>query len=174
MFDENKYLYWLDKNNIEINAEVIWRELYGRIGCIFHTIQMIEYNMANIIALEEFEKNKKNVYSKKDVERIRNKIDKKFNNISSLTFGGLNTLVVNSKYLSIVDIDELHKIKTYRDFLAHRCFKDKLLDESLKTLEQVDAFIDELNDYDIRCRTMNEQLLEIFKNNKIKRIYLNE
>jgi len=47
MLAENKYLYWLNKDNIEINDEVVWRELYCRIGCIFHTIQMIEYNIAN-------------------------------------------------------------------------------------------------------------------------------
>lgn len=174
MLDENKYLYWLNKNNIEINDEVVWRELYCRIGYIFHVIQMIEYNIANIIALEKFEKFKKDVYTKKDVEKIRKSIDKKFNNISSLTFGGLNKLVDSSKYLSSLDKDELHKIKDYRDFLAHRCFKEKLLDESLKTLEQVDAFIDELNEYEVRCKLMNKSLLNIFKENRIKRIFLNE
>ena len=140
MLAENKYLYWLNKNNIEINDEVVWRELYCRIGCIFHTIQMIEYNIANIIALEKFEKYKKVVYTKKDIDEIKKDIDKKFNNISSLTFGGLNKLVDSSKYLSFLDKDELNKIKIYRDFLTHRCFKEKLLDNSLKTLEQVDAF----------------------------------
>ena len=35
-------------------------------------------------------------------------------------------------------------------------------------------FIDELNDYEKRCKIMNAQLIDIFKENKIKRIYLND
>lgn len=31
-------------------------EMYTRVGLILHTLQMNEYNIANILALEEFEK----------------------------------------------------------------------------------------------------------------------
>ena len=41
MIDKSKYLYWLNKDDPQIDGEVVWRELYSRIGCFFHTVQNI-------------------------------------------------------------------------------------------------------------------------------------
>ena len=64
----------------------------------------------------------------------------------------------------------LEKIVDYRNYLAHRCFKEKLLSNQLNTIEDADKFVDELNDYEIIVHDFNEWLLTIFKENKIKSI----
>ena len=51
MIDKTKYLYWFDPDNPSFEEEVVWRELYSRIGYIFHIVQMVEYNIANITGL---------------------------------------------------------------------------------------------------------------------------
>lgn len=57
--DKTKYLYWLNPDDPGLEAEVIHREMYARIGHILHIIQMCEYNIANILSLEKFEKKEK-------------------------------------------------------------------------------------------------------------------
>ena len=146
--------------------------MYTRVGLILHTLQMNEYNIANILALEEFEKEADITFTEEDVERIRQKIDKKFEELSKLTFGGLKKQVEKSIYLNEIDMKLLEKIVDYRNYLAHRCFKEKLLNNQLNTIEDADKFIDELNNFEVIVRDFNEWLLTIFKKNKIKRILL--
>lgn len=172
MIDKSKYLYWLQSDSDNMTQEVIWREMYSRIGIIFHIIQMVEYNIANIISIEEYEKETKTVFDIKDIDRIRTNIDLKFQQLSRLTFGGLNKEVEKSIYLKYIDLDKLKKIKEYRDYLAHRCFKEKLLDNKISDLEDIDSFVDELNDFEAKASEINESLLQVFKDNKTKSVLL--
>lgn len=174
MIDKNKYLYWLDSNNPNLEDEVVHREMYSRIGLILHNLQMIEYNIANILSLEEYEKINGKVVNEDDIFKIKNKINEKFNNLSKLTFGQLKNEILNSKYLLNINIESLEKIIEYRNYLVHKCFKEKLLDNELLTIEDVDKFIDELNDFEVITNGLNEELLSIFEKHKIKRITLKE
>ena len=56
MIEKEKYLYWLNADDPKLDQEVVFREMYSRIGSIFHILQMNEYNIANTLAIEEFEK----------------------------------------------------------------------------------------------------------------------
>ena len=62
MIDKNKYLYWLNTDDSNLTEEVVWREMYSRIGHVFHVIQMVEYNISNILSIEEFEKETKTIF----------------------------------------------------------------------------------------------------------------
>lgn len=170
MVEKEKYLYWLNADDLKLDKEVVFREMYSRIGLIFHIVQMNEYNIANIVAIEEFEKEKGRTFTEEDIERVRGKIDKKFEELSELTFGQLKKQVEKSIYLKGINIELLEKIVDYRNYLAHRCFKEKLLNNQLNTIEDADKFVDELNDYEVIVHDFNEWLLTIFKENKIKRI----
>ena len=145
--------------------------LYSRIGLIFHIMQMNEYNSANILAIEEFEKEKGSTFTEEDIERVRGNIDKKFEELSKLTFGQLKSRVEKSIYLEEINMDMLSKIVDYRNYLAHRCFKEKLLNNQLNTIEDADKFVDELNEFEVLVHEFNEWLLTIFEKNKIKRIW---
>ncbi len=172
MIEKKKYLFWLNVDDPNFDQEVVYREMYSRIGWIIHTLQMNEYNIANILALEEFEKATGRVYTEDDLVKISGDIDKKFDELSKLTFGGLKKQVKKSKYLADVNMALLEKIVNYRNYIAHRCFKEKLLKHELSTIEEVDRFVDELNEFEVITRDFNEWLLEVFKKNKIKSILL--
>ncbi len=83
--NQEKYLYWFDTQNPYFLHEVVFREMYARIGHIFHLIQMIEYNLANIMALEEFDKETLTVFKTGDIERVKKKIAEKYGRISDST-----------------------------------------------------------------------------------------
>ena len=60
----------------------------------------------------------------------------------------------------------------YRNYLAHQCFKEKLLNNKLETLDDIDLFVNELNEYEVTVAELNEFVLEIFKKHKIKTIFV--
>jgi len=170
MIDKTKYLYWLSNDEEANIKEIIWRELYTRIGYNFHVIQMIEYNIANIISIEEFEKNKKEEFTENDINEIKNLIENKYILLSEYTFGQLKNEVEGSSYLKEIDMDSLSKVVNYRNYLAHQCFKEKLLNDELENLEDVEKFIDELNNFEAILIPLNEYLINVFKENKVKSI----
>src|SRR5574344_694317 len=88
------------------------------------------------------------LFSVEDIARIKTNVDMKFKKLSILTFGSLKKLVGQSEYLKDVNLDELSRMVSYRNYLAHQCFKEKLLNKDLQTLQDVDRFIDELNDFE--------------------------
>lgn len=170
MVDARKYLYWCDVNNPDFDKEVVWREMYSRIGYLFHLYQMCEYHIANILAIELFEKNKKVVFTDKDINDLKKTIDDKFNSLFKLTFGQLKKKVKKSKYLKDIDFSLLESVISTRNDLAHNCFKNKLLNNELNIIEEVDKFIDELNEYEEKAFILNEYLVKVFKDNKIKQV----
>jgi len=170
--NKDQYLYWLDPNNPLFEKEIVYREMYSRIGYCFHLTQMVEYNLANILSIEEFEKNKKIVFTEEDIKIIKDRIDKKFNELSKITFGCLKNKVCKCDYLKDIDYDKLEKIVGYRNYLAHNCFKDKLLKKEFESIDDVDKFVTELNGFETILSEMNDYLLNVFKNQKHKTILM--
>ena len=124
MIDNSRYLYWLQADSDNITNEVVFREMYSTIGYIFHVLQMIEYNIANIISIEEFEKETKTIFEASDIGKIRSNVDAKFRKLSELTFGKLAKEVGTSIYLKNIDLKKMEEIVKYRNYLAHNCFKE--------------------------------------------------
>lgn len=170
MIDKEKYLYWMNPDDPLFESQLIMREMYFRIGFIFHVIQMAEYNLANILAIEEFEKETSRLFSVEDIERIKSNIDIKFRKLSTLTFGRLKKIVEQSVYLKSIDMDILSKVVDYRNYLAHQCFKEKLLNNDLQTLQDVDKFIEQLNDFEEMITDFNDWLVSVFADKKVKSI----
>lgn len=172
MIDKEKYLYWMNPDDPLFESQLTMREMYFRIGFIFHVIQMAEYNLANILAIEEFEKETSRLFSVEDIERIKSNIDIKFRKLSTLTFGRLKKIVEQSVYLKSIDMDILSKVVHYRNYLAHQCFKEKLLNNDLQTLQDVDKFIEQLNDFEEMITDFNDWLVSVFADKKVKSIML--
>lgn len=78
MIDNTKYLSWLDADSPDLEDEMAYCEMYSRIGHILHVIQMIEYNIANILSLEEFEKINGKPVTSKDIEQIKASIKEEY------------------------------------------------------------------------------------------------
>ncbi len=133
---------------------------------------MCEYNIANILSLEKFEKKKNKMFSVGDIKKLKDAINKKFEKLSNFTFGQLKKKVSNSLYLSGLDMNALGKIVDYRNYLVHKCFKEKLMNDELSSLDSIDRFVDELNDFEEQVASLNAYLAEVFKQNKTKEIWL--
>ncbi len=173
MIDKNKYLYWLNANDPKLEQEIIYREMYSRIGLVFHLIQMIEYNIANILSLEEYERINGKAVTEEDIEKVKFDIDEKYRKLSKFTFGRLKNEIKHSKYLTNIDLAALGEIIDYRNYLAHQCFKEKLLIDKLSTVEDIDEFVNELNDFEVTISKFNDWLIKVFKKHKIKQVILN-
>lgn len=169
VIDKNKYLYWLDENNPELEQEKVYREMYSRIGHILHIVQMIEYNIANILSLEEFEKINGKLVREDDIQQVKKNIDIKYKKLTKKTFGKLGKEIKKSSYLSNLNLEALEKIIVYRNYIVHSCFKEKLLKNEL-SLNDIDDFMDELNDYELIIMSLNEALLDVFKKHKVKQV----
>ncbi len=70
-------------------------------------------------------------------------------------------------------MDKLFKVVNYRNYLAHQCFKEKLLNYDLQTLHDIDKFIEQLNDFEEMITDFNDWLVSVFADKKIKSIMLN-
>lgn len=169
MIDKTKYLYWLDANNPNVEQEIVYREMYSRIGCILHIFQMVEYNIANILSVEEFEKINGRIVSEEDIEQLKEDIKHKYKQMTKMMFGDLQKEIKKSKYLANIELDALKNIGKYRNYLVHNCFKEKLIDNK-SSLEDVDKFVDDLNDFEALISDFNNQLVKIFEAHKIKRV----
>ena len=167
MIDISKYNYWLKEENMNDN-EIVFREMYTRIGHIFHIIQMIEYNISNILAIEDFQKGRNMVLKEDELPDIKQRVEEKFTELLKCTAGQLVYIVKSSSYLNSINADLFAHFVEHRNYLAHRCFKEKLLDNSLSNLESVDKFVDELNDFEVFITDLNEKVSKIFEENKIK------
>ena len=171
MIDKQKYLYWA-KNDDKLTDEIVWREMYSRIGYIFHLIQMVEYNIANILAIEEFEKETLKTFTYDELANIKRKITNKYKKLTKMTFGCLAREIEGSQYLQEIDIDALNDLVKYRNYLAHNCFKEKLIDNKLHNIQDIDNFVDELNCFEGTIAILNDFLVEIFKQKNIKSIFV--
>ncbi len=171
MIDKNKYLYWLNVDDPRFEEEIVYREMYSRIGCILHIFQMIEYNIANILSVEEYEKINGKLISEEDIKQVKKDIDSKYQQLTKIFFGRLWKEIKSSRYLANIDLEALEEIVKYRNYLVHNCFKEKLIENQL-TLENIDEFVDELNDFEELIRNFNDQLVKIFEIHKIKRVMI--
>lgn len=173
MSKKEDYLYWIKSDEDELTEEIIYRELYSRIGYIFHLVQMIEYNIANIISIEKYVKDHSVIYGSGELENVKLKINEEFEKLlKNKTFGGLIKEAKGNNSLNGFDFKELNDMKKYRDYLAHNCFKYKLMNDQLKTLEDADEFVKELNEYEIKAKKLNEKLIERFKEVKKESILI--
>ena len=170
MITNDDYLYWINPDNPNFSKETVWREMYSRIGYLFHIYQMCEYNIANILAIELLERENREVYSINDLDDLKKRIDNEFIKLSHYTFGQLKTKVEKSKYLKGIDYTLLGEVVNARNDLAHHCFKDKLLKSELNTLDDVEKFIKELNDEEEKARKLNDYLVKVFSENRIKQV----
>lgn len=112
------------------------------------------------------------MFSVGDIKKLKDAINKKFEKLSNFTFGQLKKEVSNSLYLSGLDMNALGKIVDYRNYLVHKCFKEKLMNDELSSLDFIDHFVDELNDFEEQVASLNAYLAEVFKQNKAKEIWL--
>ena len=103
--------------------------IFGAIGYIFYLTSLIEYNLVQIIAAEEYLK----VFDQEDISFIDIITAKEDSNktLHKLTdenkmLGKLITLLEKIPSINIELIDDLRKVSEIRGYYAHKFYKDDL------------------------------------------------
>ena len=168
--NKKKYLYWIGTTNEE--KETVWREMYSRIGVIVHLSQMIEYNLANIIAIAKMKKEviEKEPISVDEFKELRKKCDKEYERINGLSLGKIKKEMENTKLFPVDMVERTAEVLSIRNHVIHHIFKDDLFTKEFAELENVDQYIDKLNETESKMVLLNEEILEVFRKNKIQTV----
>ena len=140
--------------------------LWGKVGLIVNLSQMVEYNLANILAfdeiLREFEiTDSMFVFEYNEfVERANNWYKK----LSKMTFGANFKRAKEIKFFTKESEELLSKAIDKRNYVIHTLFKDDLNNKYLETNPK--HYFNELEETISLLNTINESLVEIFKQQK--------
>lgn len=140
--------------------------LWEKVGLIVNLSQMVEYNLANILAfdeiLREFEITESMfVFEYNEfVERANNWYKK----LSKMTFGANFKRAKEIKFFTKESEELLSKAIDKRNYVIHTLFKDDLNNKYLETNPK--HYFNELEETISLLNTINESLVEIFKQQK--------
>ena len=143
------------------------------IGFVVNLSQMIEYNLANILALNEilviFEK-EEFMYKFEYAEFLK-KTDEWYKNLDKLELGKLLKNIKLKTDFTKEFISFLDKIRAERNFFVHNFFKDDLFTKAFQNNPK--QYIPRLKELIEKMQFANEELIVIFKKmkNEVKLIY---
>lgn len=163
---QRKYRGNLNMNDFDKAYKQQLEEVWGKVGFIVNLSQMIEYNLANILAfneiLREFD-NKDSMYLL-EYNTFAVKANDLYDQLSKHTFGyGLK----RAKEIKFFTDDSLERLQTLckeRNFVVHHLFIDDLKQKHLETdpnfyFERLEHLINDMY-------SANEELTKIFKQQK--------
>ena len=150
--------------NNKIEQELL--KLWEKVGLIVNLSQMVEYNLANILAfdeiLREFEiTDSMFVFEYNEfVERANNWYKK----LSKTTFGANFKRAKEIKFFTKESEELLSKAIKKRNYVIHSLFKDDLKNKYLETNPKY--YFNELEETIFLLKSINDSLVEIFKQQK--------
>ena len=150
--------------NIENDLQKIW----AQVGFIVQLSQMVEYNLANIIASNEILgklENKDSIYvfEYNDLAEESNRWYKK---LSKSTFGAVIKRANDVKFFTEESYKLLEDALKKRNYVMHQFFKDDLTKKVLETNPM--EYFDELAEIVDVLKKVNDDLLLIFKKQKVE------
>ena len=140
--------------------------LWGKVGLIVNLSQMVEYNLANILAFDEILREFETTDSmfvfeyNEFVERANNW----YKELSKRTFGGNFKRAKEIKFFTNESEELLSKAIGKRNYVIHSLFKDDLKNKYLETNPKY--YFKELEETISLLNNINESLVEIFKQQK--------
>lgn len=141
-------------------------ELWGKVGFIVNLSQMIEYNLANILAFDEIlrESDDRNFMSLLDYNTFATKADNLYNELSKRSFGHGLRQAKAANFFTDDSYKCLQKICEERNYIIHHIFKDDLKLKHIESdpnyyFERLETLIEEMY-------LANEDLCKIFKQQK--------
>lgn len=141
-------------------------KLWEKVGLIVNLSQMVEYNLANILAFDEILREFETTDSmfvfeyNEFVERANNW----YKELSKRTFGGSVKRAKEIKFFTKESEELLSKAIEKRNYVIHSLFKDDLKNKYLETNPKY--YFNELEETISLLNTINESLVEIFKQQK--------
>lgn len=150
--------------NKKIEKQLI--HLWGKIGFIVHLSQMVEYNLANILAFDEIlrefeERDSMFVIEYNEFARSANKWYKK---LSERPLGEAFKRAQKIEFFTQEGEKLLSQAIEKRNYVVHRLFKEDLKENHLET--DPTYYYEELEETISLLNTVNESLVDIFKKQK--------
>ena len=154
------------KRYSQLEIEDQYFEILGKVGLIVHLSQLIEYNVANILAFDDLLSkfnNKNDMYSF-EYEQFKKQAEDLYEELSFQTMGGCLQKAKDVRFFTKKSYKRLQAICNERNWAAHQLFKEDL---ELKHLETDPIFYYNRLEYIIGEMTaINDDLVEIFENQK--------
>lgn len=154
----------MEKKEISQEVENKLKEIWGKVGFIIHLSQMIEYNLANILAFDELLsklEQKDSIYHFSEFNECANKWYDKLNKRS---LGFVVNKAKEKEYFTEEFQKELKHMLSERNYVAHKLFRDDLCAKHLENdpeyyFERLENLIEEMY-------IINDGLVNVFNQQK--------
>ena len=150
-----------------------YKKVWVMVGFVVNLSQMIEYNLANILALNEilvaFDK-EESMYEF-EYDALLKKTDEWYKKLDKLELGKLLENIKSKTDFTEEFITFLTDIRTERNFFVHNVFKDDLFTKAFQNNPK--QYIPRLQVLIGKMHAANEELVKIFEDMKkeVKMIY---
>ena len=150
-----------------------YKKVWGMVGFVVNLSQMLEYNLANILALNEilvaFD-NEESMYEFEYAELLR-KTDDWYKKLDKCELGKVLREVKIKKIITEEFVNYLDEIRTERNYFVHNVFKEDLVTKAFQNNPK--QYIPRLQDLVGKMHAANEELVKIFSDMKkeVKMIY---
>ena len=150
-----------------------YKKVWGMVGFVVNLSQMIEYNLANILALNEilvaFDK-EDSMYEFEYAELLK-KTDEWYKETDKLELGKLLENIKSRTGFTKEFIDFLTEIRIERNFFVHNVFKEDLFTKAFQ--DNPKQYIPRLQELIAKMHAANDELVKIFAEMKkeVKMIY---
>lgn len=150
-----------------------YKKVWGMVGFVVNLSQMLEYNLANILALNEilvaFD-NEESMYEFEYAELLR-KTDDWYKKLDKCELGKVLREVKIKKIITEEFVNYLDEIRTERNYFVHNVFKEDLVTKAFQNNPK--QYIPRLQDLVGKMHAANEELVKIFADMKkeVKMIY---
>ncbi len=143
-----------------------YSEVLGKVGLIVHFSQLIEYNVANILAfddlLDKFNDNDE-MYSF-EYEQFKKQAEKLYETLSSKPMGASLEKAKKVRFFTKDSYDRLRSMCDERNWAVHQLFKEDLELGHIETdpifyFDKLENIIDDMS-------AINQELIKIFQNQK--------
>jgi len=144
------------------------KELWGKVGFIVNLSQMVEYNLANILAFDEIlrEFDTRDSMCVLEYNEFAEKANLWYSQLSKNPLGYALKRAKEIKYFTEESELLLSRAIKKRNYVIHQLFKDDLNKKYLDT--NPPYYFDELEDTIELLYSINNNLVEIFKNQKLE------
>lgn len=150
-----------------------YKKIWEMVGFIVNLSQMIEYNLANILALNEIlvAFDKEEFMFEFEYAKLLKKTDEWYKKIDKLELGKLLENIKSKTDFTEEFIVFLTEIRTERNYFVHNVFKEDLFTKELQNNPK--QFIPRLQQLIGKMHSANEELVNIFADMKkeVKLIY---
>ena len=153
--------------------KIYYKKIRGMVGFVVNLSQMIEYNLANILALNEIlvAFDKEEFMFEFEYAKLLKKTDEWYKKIDKLELGKLLENIKSRTDFTEEFIVFLTEIRTERNYFVHNVFKEDLFTKEFQNNPK--QFIPRLQQLIGKMHSANEELINIFADMKkeVKLIY---